>query len=316
MIRQTWGTENYMDFLYDENGTPYSFIYNGTQYYYVKNLQGDVVKIVNTSGSVVGSYSYDAWGKVTASGSIGQINPIRYRGYYYNIDTGFYYLQSRYYDPTVKRFISADGYISTGQGFLGFNMYAYCLNNPIIMVDYSGSDDLAFLAFAIKATIITIGFAVLCYAVTSPEAQDFYSSIYINVANGFDNFKSNWENTLTDLGNGILAILSAISQKPSYRSNQELYHIVAQKSKKALISQAILDDVGIKINSDSNTIWLKTGLHRRLHTNAYHLYVEFMIISAYLSAPPRDKIQQKENVQAALETIKKQLKSIDNQVPF
>ena len=97
-----------MDFLYDESGSPYSFIYNGTQYYYVKNLQGDVMRIVDTSGTVVANYFYDAWGKVTSSGSIGQINPIRYRGYYYDTDTGFYYLQSRYYDPVVKRFISAD----------------------------------------------------------------------------------------------------------------------------------------------------------------------------------------------------------------
>ena len=98
-----------MDFLYDETNSAYSFIYNGAQYYYVKNLQGDVVKIVNTSGNVVASYSYDAWGKVTNSGNVvGQYNPIRYRGYYYDTDTGFYYLQSRYYDPVVKRFISAD----------------------------------------------------------------------------------------------------------------------------------------------------------------------------------------------------------------
>ena len=83
-----------MDFLYDESGNAYSFVYNGTQYYYVRNLQGDVVKILNTSGGVVASYTYDAWGKVTASGSIGQINPVRYRGYYYDTDTGFYYLQS------------------------------------------------------------------------------------------------------------------------------------------------------------------------------------------------------------------------------
>ena len=107
LIRQTWGT-NYMDFLYDESDSPYSFIYNGTQYYYVKNLLGDVMRIVNATGSVVANYYYDAWGKVTVSGSIGQLNPIRYRGYYYDTDTGFYYLQSRYYDPVVKRFISAD----------------------------------------------------------------------------------------------------------------------------------------------------------------------------------------------------------------
>ena len=80
--------------------------------YYVRNLQGDVVKILNTSGGVVATYTYDAWGKVTSSGSIAQINPIRYRGYYYDTDTGFYYLQSRYYDPAVKRFINADGYVN------------------------------------------------------------------------------------------------------------------------------------------------------------------------------------------------------------
>ena len=82
LVRQTWGS-NYMDFLYDESGSPYSFIYNGTQYYYVKNLQGDVMLIVNTSGTVVANHFYDAWGKVTNSGNIiGLYNPIRYRGYY------------------------------------------------------------------------------------------------------------------------------------------------------------------------------------------------------------------------------------------
>ena len=129
LIRQTWGT-NYMDFLYDESGSPYSFIYNGTQYYYIKNLQGDVMRIVDATGSVVANYTYDAWGKVTNSGNIiGLYNPIRYRGYYYDTETGFYYLQSRYYDPTIKRFINADSSINANGDLLGFNMYAYCGNN-------------------------------------------------------------------------------------------------------------------------------------------------------------------------------------------
>ena len=151
MIRQTWGT-NYMDFLYDESGSPYSFIYNGTQYYYVKNLQGDVVKILNASGSVVANYYYDAWGKVTTSSSIGQTNPIRYRGYYYDTDTGFYYLQSRYYDPAIKRFINADGYVNANGDLLGFNMYAYCGNNPINYCDPTGE-------FGIITTIIIASLA-------------------------------------------------------------------------------------------------------------------------------------------------------------
>ena len=140
LIRQTWGT-NYMDFLYDESGSPYSFIYNGTQYYYIKNLQGDVMRIVDTSGTVVANYFYDAWGKVTNSGTIiGLYNPIRYRGYYYDTDTGFYYLQSRYYDPTIKRFISADdvSYLGANGDFTSLNLYAYCGNNPVNYSDASG----------------------------------------------------------------------------------------------------------------------------------------------------------------------------------
>ena len=66
------------------------------------------------------------------------INPLKYRGYYYDTETGFYYLQSRYYDPIVSRFINADSYTSTGQGFLGYNMFAYCGNNPVSRVDASG----------------------------------------------------------------------------------------------------------------------------------------------------------------------------------
>ena len=66
------------------------------------------------------------------------INPIRYRGYYYDAELGMYYLQSRYYDPAVKRFINSDGSISTGQGFVGYNMFAYCLSNPVRYLDVQG----------------------------------------------------------------------------------------------------------------------------------------------------------------------------------
>lgn len=72
-------------------------------------------------------YEYDAWGKViSASGSLADINPLRYRGYYYDTEIGFYYLQSRYYDPVVCRFINADKYASTGATIVGYNAFAYC----------------------------------------------------------------------------------------------------------------------------------------------------------------------------------------------
>lgn len=75
---------------------------------------------------------------LTCTGTIAEINPIRYRSYYYDTETGYYYLQSRYYDPNVGRFISADSYVSTGQGILGHNMYAYCQNNPVMYYDDTG----------------------------------------------------------------------------------------------------------------------------------------------------------------------------------
>ena len=134
-----------MDFVYDESGKPFALNYstNGgssfTTYYYVLNLQGDVVKLIDQDGAVAAAYAYDAWGNIlSSSGSMTEKNPLRYRGYYYDSETGFYYLQSRYYDPTNHRFINADSYASTGQGFVGTNMFAYCNNNPVNREDLTG----------------------------------------------------------------------------------------------------------------------------------------------------------------------------------
>ena len=139
LMRMTWGG-NTIDFFYDANGAPYAMKHNGTVYYYVTNLQGDVMRVVNASGTVVASYDYDPYGKVlSATGTLANVNPLRYRGYVYDQETGFYYLNSRYYDPAVGRFINSDEYASTGQGLLGNNMYAYCQNNPVKHIDSQGT---------------------------------------------------------------------------------------------------------------------------------------------------------------------------------
>ena len=143
LMRQTWGV-NYIDFLYDESGLAYGFVYNGTKYYYVKNLQGDVMSIANADGGIVVNYVYDAWGNILSTtgsmaSTVGAVNPIRYRSYYYDTETGFYYLQSRYYDPAIRRFINADGYVNANGDILGFNMYAYCGNNPVMGYDPTGA---------------------------------------------------------------------------------------------------------------------------------------------------------------------------------
>ena len=139
VTRQTGGGKT-IDFVYDENNQPLAMKYNNTLYYYVLNAQGDVVRIVNSSRSVVASYTYDPWGKIiSSSGTLADINPLRYRGYYYDSETGFYYLQSRYYDPEIGRFINADSYASTDMvGLLSTNMFSYCENNPVMRVDPTG----------------------------------------------------------------------------------------------------------------------------------------------------------------------------------
>ena len=146
LLGQTQGSDAIV-FLYDEKANKYGFDYNGTKYYYIFNVQGDVIGILNEAGNQIVSYTYDAWGKVLSvdgseASTIGQLNPIRYRGYYYDTESGFYYLQSRYYDPVVRRFINCDvesAVISSPRHpTWNKNLFSYCDNNPIIRADFGG----------------------------------------------------------------------------------------------------------------------------------------------------------------------------------
>ena len=151
-IRQSVGgtvlkTET-LDFFYDESGRPFAFNYSvdgdiASTYYYILNLQGDVVQIIDDGGVLQAEYVYSPWGEIiSAEGDLAEINPLRYRGYcgyYYDSETGFYYLRSRYYDPENHRFINADTYASTDSGdAISCNMFAYCNNNPVVFLDSTG----------------------------------------------------------------------------------------------------------------------------------------------------------------------------------
>ena len=141
LVAETRGT-NKLEFIYDDQNTPLELIYNGTKYYYITNLQGDVVKIFNSSGGEVANYVYNAYGEIiSSSGTMASVNPLRYRGYYYDNETGFYYLASRYYDPVICRFINADTadtIMGGNDNLLGYNLFTYCFNNPVNMTDENG----------------------------------------------------------------------------------------------------------------------------------------------------------------------------------
>ena len=143
VMRQTWGNKS-LEFVYDDGSQPFAMIYkHGSEtelYYYLVNAQGDVSAILDSGGKIAASYDYDAWGNCTvydsSDAAIGDLNPLRYRGYYYDAETGFYYLQSRYYDFANCRFINADGLFA--DSFIGTNLFAYCMNNPVNMSDHTG----------------------------------------------------------------------------------------------------------------------------------------------------------------------------------
>ena len=156
-----------MDFLYDEKGTPFAFEYQEKMYFYQTNLQGDIIGIVDSKGSQVVVYRYDAWGEVLVSSDasgfgLAQINPLRYRGYYYDQETGLYYLQTRYYDPKVRRFLNADDasvLTKDPEQLTEKNLYAYCDDNPVMYRDDTGMFDIVSGIFGAVTNVATTYFA-------------------------------------------------------------------------------------------------------------------------------------------------------------
>lgn len=151
ILQETDGTKTIT--YYYGNGGVIGFNYNGTDYYYEKNLQGDITAIYNTSGLKQAEYVYDAWGKILSmtdgagndisnnTSHVGYLNPFRYRGYYYDVEIDLYYLESRYYDPETGRFLNADSlkYLGKGAELSNYNLYAYCSNRPVMLEDKRGT---------------------------------------------------------------------------------------------------------------------------------------------------------------------------------
>ena len=244
----------------------------------IHNGKGEITKLVQTrkqtsSGvgfqyRVVANYTYDAYGNVTVSSpvsgeNIGTVNPVRYKDYIYDTETNWYYLQTRYYDPTVGRFLNADGYMDTGDSVLGTNMFAYCGNNPVKYSDSTGQlfgiDDVVLFSVATVTAAVVVGICLLAtmsetMAPTLPAAT---TSPKLDV-------KPKVENKEKDIAPAI----------PKDPPKDPVHHVVAKADRRAEESRRILRDVGIDPLTDPrNLLVLPRSYHATLHTTAYHNYV-------------------------------------------
>ena len=153
--------ENVIYYIRSVDGRLIGFKYNNDTYYYIKNIQEDIIGILDSNYNIVAKYQYDSYGNnisitdssgnlIVDNNNIANINPFRYRSYYYDKETNLYYLNKRYYSPIMGRFINADGIINGNLDIIGYNLYAYCSNNPII---YNDKDGESLGAFSIVAGV-------------------------------------------------------------------------------------------------------------------------------------------------------------------
>ena len=195
-------------YIYDTNGSPVGFKYRGADYEsgvwdayaYEKNIQGDIVAVYDVAtGNKLIAYKYNAWGVCSTSyynsGSTTTAtkNSFKYRGYYYDSNLGLYYLQSRYYDPNTCRFINADGYVSTGQGLLDYNMFMYCNNNPVVFSDESGYapkwiETMIDIALYFVSAVISVATATIETTHNVIEGEGIIDSMAAGVETGIATF--------------------------------------------------------------------------------------------------------------------------------
>ena len=262
----SWGS-NRMHFTYDSLG-PASVTHNGVKYFYLKNAQGDVTGLVNASGTQVVSYTYDPWGAPMSTGgtmaaTLGAVNPLRYRGYVYDTETGLYYLSSRYYNPVWGRFINADTAAvvaaSPDKANWDKNLFAYCDNDPVNRKDDGGEFWHIIAAGAINGAISAINNAVTQIHEKGSDNFD-WGQVFIAAAFGCAN------GVLTSCGvfsfgavialSGVLGAAESVASdlrsnytgEQSYSTGQIIGHAIVNASTAACLAWASGPSDGSKMN--------------------------------------------------------------------
>ncbi len=222
------------------------------RFFFEKNLQGDIIGVYNEEGQKVLSYWYDAWGNISPiyndenSNTLVQsvlaviFTPITYRGYMYDFNTGLYYLQSRYYNPTYGRFLNVDSLMKTGEP-LGANIFAYCGNNPVNFVDYDGRDAMS--------VITNILYLLVVVSIMQNDLGEIFSNLILQGATSFL-FK-----TYTDKNEIVLESYFIHNYGDDFKMYTVYIKIASVEYIDALIKNELISNLENKVNNfEKNTL--------------------------------------------------------------
>jgi RHS repeat-associated protein len=289
-------------YTYDVDGSLLSMNYNGNEYFYIKNLQGDIIEIVDASGYTVARYRYDAWGNIVYqedSGlGIANINPYRYRSYRYDTETGLYYLNTRYYDPSIGRFISADSInFLDPSNTQGLNLYAYCGNNPVMMVDPSGNLAILGLTLTLTQVILIVAVVLIVYTYIMYYSETVNNSLGRVLEDTFNDIGKKLKEEAERLSGTLALAIEKAQEKMRENRNTHEHHIVAQTDPRASISRMALRMANIPIDHKDNIVTVNEAMHWYMHTTQYHAIVTVIVWAGY-------SLNGKQGVEASLRVMK------------
>lgn len=266
---------HYIYYIYDENNEIIGFYYNGKTYYYIKNHLNDIIGILDENDKQIVSYVYDAYGNLLSmedhsQEKIGTLNPYRYKSYRYDEETNLYYLNSRYYSPSLGRFISEDDVKSINneaEPVPFVNLYSYAQNNPLKYYDPNGDSVIVIAGLAISTkALILLGAAIVVSVVIAAQSD----AIARELDRAFNEF--------VDLVKSLVKALPSLWDRLVKSSRPEVHHIVAKAAAAASPARGNCQRLGINVKSDpNNLVPLKSRFHRKLHTKTYYGAVNAII---------------------------------------
>ena len=275
---------------------------NSADYWYRQDIRGSVTNIVGVADAVVKSYTYDAYGNTSNTGTF--VNSFAYTGAVIDPETGLYYMNARYYDPETGRFISQDTYRGDGEEF--WHLYLYCDGDPVNNTDPTGHG-IVIAGIAISTgTLILLGITVfLLLDQAIYQEKSFIGRLVVGLTKAVNSMKTAIS----------YAKSNALSNYKKYKKNgsYEDHHIVP-KGGQARIAFGILGRVGIGINSSPNIVRIKYAFHRFLNNSMYHGAIDRIINKAFSSG--NNFNTRRSAVLVALYTLKRTLKLASDRLPI